>query len=407
MFTAAERIPSEELTRRHTRTRKALEHLAPEASGLLVFSRLSIYYLSGTLGNGVLWLPRDGEAMLFIRKGLERVRLESPMTRTYPFRSYGDIADIAEAEGVPTGAVVAAEMGGLPWSLANLLQKRMGGTTFIPGDMAITQARAVKSPWELGKMRLAGARHHASLHDILPCRIRPGMTERQVSHLAWQVFFEQGHAGIMRMNAHGEEIFLGHVSAGENGNYPSHFNGPLGLKGEHPAVPYMGYAGSVWKKGTPLAVDIGFCLEGYHTDKTQVYWSGTAASIPDKVRRAHDLCIEVQARAAEALRPGARPSAIYADALALVEAAGLAEGFMGLGGNQVPFLGHGIGLAIDEHPVLAHRFDEPLEPGMVLAIEPKMGIPGLGMVGVENTFEVTEEGGKCLTGTSYDMVCIE
>lgn len=80
---------------------------------------------------------------------------------------------------------------------------------------------------------------------------------------------------------------------------------------------------------------------------------------------------------------------------------------MGLGGNKVRFLGHGIGLALDEVPVLAPRFDEPLQTGTVMAIEPKVGLPGLGMVGVENTFEVTPGGGRCITGSGFDIICVE
>jgi Xaa-Pro aminopeptidase len=80
---------------------------------------------------------------------------------------------------------------------------------------------------------------------------------------------------------------------------------------------------------------------------------------------------------------------------------------MALGGNKVRFIGHGIGLAIDEYPVIAKGFDAPLEAGMLFAVEPKIGIPGFGMVGVENTFEVTLEGGRCLTGSRFDIVCVE
>ena len=80
---------------------------------------------------------------------------------------------------------------------------------------------------------------------------------------------------------------------------------------------------------------------------------------------------------------------------------------MGLGENKVPFLGHGIGLAIDGWPAIAKGFDRPVEKGMVFALEPKHGIPGLGMVGVENTFEVTDVGAVCITGDRYDMVCVE
>lgn len=70
---------------------------------------------------------------------------------------------------------------------------------------------------------------------------------------------------------------------------------------------------------------------------------------------------------------------------------------MGLGENSVPFLGHSLGLTIDEQPVLAGGFNSPLEKGMVIALEPKVGIPGFGMVGAEDTFEVTESGAKVLT----------
>ena len=117
--------------------------------------------------------------------------------------------------------------------------------------------------------------------------------------------------------------------------------------------------------------------------------------------------MEVQAYAASQLKPGEIPSEIYAKSMDMAAKAGFAEGFMALGANKVAFLGHGIGLAIDEQPVLAKGFDAPLELGMVLAIEPKMGVPGLGMVGVENTFEVTPQGGVCLTGNSFEMICVE
>lgn len=407
VHTPIEVIPPDELLIRHARCREMLALHAPQACGLLVFSRVNIYYLTGTLGNGVLWLPLNGTPVLLVRHGLERCRLESPLKHILPFRSYSDILPrLAEAGSTPQANVLAAEFSGLTWQFGDMLCAKLSGISFVPGDHALTLTRSVKTEWELAKLRLAGKRHHESLYDELPKLIRPGMNEREISHRAWDVFFARGHSGILRMNSFGEEIFLGHVSAGENGNYPNHFNGPLGVKGEHPATPYMGYAGSVWKPGTPLAVDIGFCLEGYHTDKTQLYWAGKPKDIPDVARRAHDACIEIQRHVSERMMPGAIPSQIFGEAIAMADKAGFAEGFMALGSSKVPFVGHGIGLAVDEYPVLANKFDAPLEAGMVMAVEPKIGIAGLGMVGVENTFEITGAGARCLTGKDYDMVCI-
>ena len=82
------------------------------------------------------------------------------------------------------------------------------------------------------------------------------------------------------------------------------------------------------------------------------------------------------------------------------------KGFMGFGQNTVKFLGHGIGLWIDESPVIAKGFDEPLEEGMVFAVEPKKGIPNVGLVGIENTFIVTHQGGRYLTGTHRGLIPI-
>ncbi len=404
MFTAGECLPQEEVAERHARCRALLAARVPEASGLLVFSRINIYYLTGTLGNGILWLPRDGEPVLLVRKGEERCRLESPLRHIHSFKSYGDVSGLCAENGMPLGDVVAVEMTALPWSLANLLQSRIRNVHFVDSGTVLATTRSVKSMWELAKMREAGERHRQALHVLLPERLHTGMTERAIAHAAWEVSFALGHGGMERMEHYGEEIFLGHISAGENSNYPGPFNSPLGFRGEHPCLPFMGYAGSVWRKGMPLVVDTGFMYEGYHTDMSVTYWAGRESGIPDVALRAQATCAEIFARALALLRPGAIPSEIWRKAVAYAQKAGFIKGFMGLNYNKVRFLGHGVGLAMDEFPVLAEHFDAPLEEGMVLALEPKIGLPGIGMVGLEHTCLVTPLGGRSLTGEDAGLV---
>lgn len=405
-FTALERLPDAEAQRRWEHCRRLLARFAPEASGLLVFSRLNIYYLTGTLGAGLFWLPRAGKPVLLLRKGMERAALESPVPVLRPFRSYREVAGLLAGAGSPLGDMTAAEMTGLSWALADALRERLPDVRFVPGDMVLTRARAVKSAWELAKQREAGHRHRRGLREVLPRLIRPGMTEREISLLCVNAYLEMGHGGLMRMNAPGEEVFFGHIAADDSGNYPHYYNGPMGFRGAHPALPCLG-SGTVWRPGSPLTVDMAFNFEGYVTDKTQTYWAGGPESMPDTARRAYALCVEIQEAAASAMRPGVLPSRIWGDALARVADSPFAAGFMGLGGNQVPFLGHGIGLAIDEYPVVAKGFDEALEAGMVLALEPKIGIPGFGMVGMENTFVVEEGGSHSLTGDETDVIFCE
>lgn len=407
MFESTNHVPTEELVRRQDAVRRHLQSVAPQAGGILVFSRLNIYYLTGTFGQGVLWLPLTGEPVLMIRKGVNRAGLESPLKHIVSFKSYSQLALLCAEAGSPFTDTIAAVQAGITWQLGNLLAAKLEEYTIVPGDHAVALAKMVKSEFELEIMRRCGAAHHKCLYELLPQKIKPGMTEREISHLAWEVFFSQGHMGILRMQAHGEECFLGHVAAGDSGNYPSAFNGPLGLRGEHPGSALMGSACKVWEKGEPLLLDIGFQVEGYHTDKTQAYFAGSKDSMSDDIRKAHDFCMEIQGWLCQNARPGATPNDLYLHCIEQAEKQGFAEGFMGLDENQVPFVGHGIGLTIDEFPPVAKGFDVPLEKGMVFAFEPKQGIRGVAMVGVENTFEITEDGCRCITGDSYEMVSVE
>lgn len=400
-------VPSEELARRYERCRRLLQQYAPDAGGMLVVSRINIYYLTGTLGWGLVWLPLEGEPVLMLRKGLERAAMESPLRHVVPFKSYKEVAALCTECGSPLTPVIAVDKNGFSWTMAEMLQSRLSSIRFASCDAVLAQARAVKSAWELGVLRRCGALHAAVLDDALPARMRPGMNEQEIARLYVEAVFACGGNGMLRMSAHGEENFFGYASAGTSGIYPTYYNGPLGCKGMCPAIPFMGDAERVWERGAPLSIDMGFNAEGYNTDRTQVYWSGPTASIPEEVRRAHAVCVEVFERTAAELKPGAVPAKLWEQACTLVEREGQTEGFMGLGRNKVPFLGHGIGLSVDETPVFAKGFAAPLEEGMVVAIEPKIGIPGIGMVGLEHTLEITASGSRSLTDTETGLIGID
>lgn len=406
MHAITEHIPQEELRTRRERCLEQLAARSPDAGGLLAFSRPAIYYFTGFMSAGVFWMPREGKPLLMIRKGLERAALEAPHTAVAQYRSYTDLSSLAAAHGTPFTAVAAAEQSALPWTLADALQRHLPEVSFVPGDTVLSRTRAVKTPFELGKMREAGARHAKGMEEMLPKRICPGMTELEISLEVMAVLFSLGSLGINRMNAFGEELLLGKISAGDNGNYPSAYNGPVGGRGAHPSLPNLG-SPEVWKEGGMLIVDVGFNHEGYLSDKTLCYFAGRRTDIPAKARKAHDACMAIERAVAERLKPGSIPHELYALAADMAGTAGFADGFMGAGANKVPFLGHGIGLCVDEWPVLAPRFSTPLEAGMVIAVEPKIGLPGIAMVGSENIWEVTTSGGRCLSGGIRDIICIE
>ncbi len=407
MFIPLQVLPKEELDLRKKRLFHMLALYAPEAGGILIFNRVSIYHLSGTLASGVLWIPLTGEPVLLCRRAMERAKLESRLSRIVEFRSYRDIAPLLKEAGSPLSDTIAVQAGGLPWDMGQKLTAALpSAIKMVPGDMALAMTRAKKTPWELDILRKAGTLHHKALYTLLPKKIAPGMTEQEIAHRLWEIFFAHGHGGILRMGNFGEECFLGHIAAGDSANYPSAYNGPVGLKGTHPAIPFMGSAEKIWQKNEPLVCDTGFCLDGYITDKTQVYWSGSEKSIPQKVLKAHGFCKEIQHWLAEHLVPGTHFEELYIQVMEMAKARGMEDGFMSLGKNKVRFLGHGTGLVIDEFPVIAEKIKIPVEEGMVLALEPKFGISNIGMTGVENTFEVTATGAKPITGENFGIVYI-
>lgn len=395
------RIPMAELALRHAACRRLLQHEAPEASGLLLCSRVHIYYLTGTLGWGLLWLPLEGAPLLLLRKGLARAALESPL-QAVGFSSYKEVAGLCAHMGSPLGSVLAVDKNAFTWSMAEMLQSRIPERRFVAGDAVLAKARAVKSPWELERMRRAGAAHAHLLDVLLPKHLHAGMTEMEIARIYSTEALALGSSGLIRMQAAGEENFWGYASAGESSLYPTYYNGPLGCRGKHPAVPFMG-SDKPWAQHSLLALDLGYAHEGYLTDRTQCYWSGAAHTVPKALRLAQDACMEIVQRTAEQLKPGAIPALLWQEACAQAAARGFEGCFMGMGRDAVPFLGHGIGLAMDEWPVLARSFSQPVQAGMVLAVEPKISVAGQGMAGVEHTYEITEDGARSLTGSQCDF----
>ena len=402
-----------ELQTRQERCRKNLLDLCPEAKGLLVFHRPMIYYLTGTLGKGMVWLPSEGQPLLLLHKGLDRAREDSPHIPAAAYRSFRELPTLlAEStENWSRSGTIAVDKNFLPWAMAERLQKSLPDMRFASGDTAIRRTRAVKTPFEIEVMQFAGKAHHTILTSLLPARIQPGMTEMEIARIYMNLCMEMGNNTPLRMSAFGEELYIGAVAAGANGGHASYYDGPVGLKGAHPASPFLGNASTVWEENSLLTLDLGFGYNGYSTDKTSIYFSGSQTALPTFASDAQACCVDIENSLARGLMPGAIPCELYAASLKMADAAGFGAGYMGAGGNKVAFVGHGIGLCIDEWPVLASRFDTPLEEGMVIALEPKITLTGpdgacFGMVGTENTYVVTATGGKSLTGPAEGIICV-
>lgn len=401
-----ERLPAEELAIRHDRIRRLLSALLPEADGLLLFGDTNLYYASGTIPSGALWIPKDGDPVLFVRKGLERARSESPLRHILAYRSFGELCGLSRSAGspLPQGGMVAADMGRISWALADLLQKKLPHLHFMAGDTVMKHARAVKTAWEIAKMRRAGALHERCLCRELPARIRPGMSEWDIAGTVRSLYRAHGDGGFAYLNAPGR-VSVGGAAVGDSALYPTAFDGPMGMRGLHPSMPHSGSRERLWERNQLLTVDMPCCVEGYVSDKTVTFFSG--GTLPDDVKAAAECCADIYERSREALRAGVLPSRVWALAQGIARKYGLEERFMGLGAERVRFLGHGLGLEMDEFPAIAAGFDEALEAGMVIALEPKIAVPGKGMAGMEDSFLVGDGPAESLSGPASSVVLLD
>ena len=301
--------------------------------------------------------------------------------------------DAAAATVVPATIHMETEI--VTLAFLDRFRKHFPCTSIRPADRQIAAVRAIKSAYELSLMEEAGHIHRHVLEHRVPELLREGVSEAVFASSLYPTLVEEGHHGTVRFGMFDTEMLLGQVGFGESSLYPTCFDGPGGCYGMSAAVPLLGSRERTLQKGDLVFVDVGCGVDGYHTDKTRTYvYCGT---LPDAAVEAHAACVEVQDKMAAMLRPGITPAEIYETIMGDLEPAFL-ENFMGFRGRTVKFLGHGIGLQIDELPVIARGFTQPLQENMTFALEPKKGIPGVGMVGTENTFVVTPGGGRCLTG---------
>jgi Xaa-Pro aminopeptidase len=392
-------VPLSELNDRLARFRARMDTDCPEWELAAFFGRINQYYFTGTMQDGLLLVPRGGEAVLWVRRSYERARDESLFPTIRPMKSFRE----ALPKGAPRWRTIHLETELVPLALVQRFRKYFACGEVAALDGMIARVRALKSPYELALMARSGAMHRRLLEEQVPVLLREGMHEAEFACDLYSLMVREGHQGTVRFGMFGVDLAVGQIGFGENSLYPTSFDGPGGSVGIGPAAPVLGSRERRLRMGDLVFVDIGCAMEGYSSDKTMVYQFGRA--LPDEVVAIHRRCVEIERRVAAELKPGAIPAEIYRQTLAGLDPEFL-QNFMGFGARRANFLGHGVGLQIDEWPVLAEGFEEPLEENMVLAVEPKKGVPGVGMVGSENTYRVTPVGGVSLTGCSPGLILV-
>src|SRR5262245_54338917 len=385
-------VPRSELEIRWARVRRYME-----CDALIVLHNFGIFYLTGTTQTGVLWFPKDGEPVLAVRKSFERAKAESPLKNIVPFRSYSELPALLPNPGKTLGF----ELDVVPVSTYEQVLKHFKDAKPVDGSLAVRKARGVKTAYEIDCIRKAAHQLDRAFLDI-PSQLRDGMAEIDLGARIEFVMRSAGHQGLTRVRRFNMEMHYGAASFGDTAAYPHSFDGPVGVRGLYAAVPVMG-SRRLLKPHEPRMIDICGGYACYIADASRTYSNGPDSQ---KMLDTHQYILELNGWIEEQLRPGNIPSQIYQSIMDRVAKTSFASHFMGAGENQVRFVAHSVGLELDEIPVIAPKFDSPLEPGVVFAVEPKVFYPGLGGVGVENTYLVTDKTPERLTTCPMEIYSV-
>jgi Xaa-Pro dipeptidase len=388
-------LPAAEGTRRLGLLQRGLDGAGLD--GALLLQAVDVLWISGTRQNAALWVPAAGEPLLLVRKSLERARAESPLGRVVPFppsRELGGLIGPVRRVGLTFDTV--------PVATHQFWARALPGAEWVDVSGLVRDIRSVKSAWELERMR-GTARLLGRVFREVPSFLRPGMREVDLSAEIEVRMRRAGNEGSPRVRGFNQEFFMGLAIAGGAATAPSYFDGPVTGRGLSPSSP-LGASVEVIARDVPVLLDYTAIRGGYITDMTRIAVCGTLAP---ELERAFQVARDIQDELAAGLVPGEVPSRLFATALSRAGEAGLGDRFMGPPGAQARFVGHGVGLELDELPVLAPGFDTPLRAGQVVAIEPKFVFPGQGAVGIENTWAVGERGGDRITELPDDLLVVE
>lgn len=356
---------------------------------MLVSSTVNLYYTSGRVFSGYTYITSCGEVIYFVKRpiGLQGENVKY-------IRKPEQIVELLDVNP----SKIALELDSLTVNDYTRLSKVFMGCEIVDCSSVLRRCRSVKTPYEVAKIKECGARHDEAYKHIAKA-YREGMTDILLQIEVERELRLNGSLGIFRIHGESMEMFMGNVLCGDNADAPSPYDFAMGGAGLDVSLP-VGCNGSIIKPGMTVMVDMCGNFNGYMTDMTRSFYVG---ELDDTAKKAHELSIAIHHRLMKEGRPGVAASRLYEIAVEMTKEAGLEDFFMGHK-QKAGYIGHGVGIEINEAPVLAPRSREILEEGNVIALEPKYVIPGVGAVGVESTYVVTAAGLECITNFPEEII---
>ncbi len=393
------KVPETEIKQRINRIQKALQE--KDINGLFIVQRVDLFYFSGTAQNGFLYIPAEGEPLLFIKRYMPRARDESSINNIIEIKSIKEVPQIISDACGALPHCLGFELDVVPVNDFKFYQALFPDITYVDGSPLIRKLRMTKSPWEIDQME-ATAEISCRTFEYITENLSAGYTEMEFASMFEAFARKLGHGGKLRVRDYQTEGYSWHVLSGKSGGMVGVLDSPSSGEGTSAAFP-CGAGNKKMAPDEPIMVDFNCVLNGYHCDETRMF---AIESMPQKALDASQAAIEIQNEVLDKIKPGIRLDELFRISSARAESLGYAESYLGPPGYKVTFIGHGIGLELVEHPIMSDKSKVLVQPGMIFALEPKLVYLDEFATGIESIFLVTETGHRMISQTPVKIyVC--
>ena len=385
-------IPEKEIKRRILSFKRLLNKSNIDFA--IIVQNADMLYFTGIVQQGIVLISAQGEDLFLVKKNLELALSNSKFPKIIQLKSLKDLKN-----HIPENSTIGFEGDIVPYNNIEFFKSILGNCRFVDISNLIRTCRAVKSEIEIEYIKKSSLQYK-ELCNRLPEFIHPGKTEQEIFVRAIQLLMEAGHQGFARMRSFSQEMFFGHILGTDNGLVSSYLDAPTNGAGLYPSFPQ----GSSFKKledGCLLSIDLVTCFNGYHCDQARPF------QISSKVHNDYienfKKSLEILYETLEVIKPGETWEKAYFKSIEISKKLNVEDSFM-LNFSSIKFVGHGIGLEVDEFPFLAKGFKNVFIENMVFALEPKIFIKDKGVVGIENTYRITSNGVEKLTQVEDKVV---
>jgi Xaa-Pro dipeptidase len=370
----------------------------------IIVQSADLYYFTGTIQTGCLYIPAQGQPLYLVRRDAGRARMESGLKEVIPFSTMSELPAVLARYGYPEPATIGMEFDVLPVAVFERYRRVFPRAAISDVSTIIRRVRMKKSSYEIHLMQDAAVQVD-KVYRAAAGLLREGMTDLQLAAELERVARLEGHQGLIRMRVFNGEMLFGHTFSGSDSAVPAYTDTPLGGLG---ITPSFGQGASYKPIGRhePVIIDFSGCCDGYLVDQTRIMALG---GLSPRLLKGYEDMLQIQDLMKKLVVQLPTWGELYDQCLAMAVAMGYGDSFMGVKGAQTSFIGHGVGVEIDEYPFIARGFHQMrFEPGMAFAFEPKLVFPGEGAVGIENCFYLADDGNlKQLTFSDEKIIILQ